>query len=52
MPTRAKLSLLLLKELNPFIYGNFHPDIVEIANSDLAKKWKQYALPNLYLTKS
>jgi hypothetical protein len=52
MSTEEKLHRLLSKELNPFVYGNFNPDTVEMANSDLAKEWKQYALPNLFLTKS
>lgn len=52
MSAREKLTRLLAKELNPFVYGNFNKENVEAANSDLAKEWKQYALPNLFLTKS
>lgn len=52
MSTKEKLQRLLMKELNPFVYGNFAPETVEAANSDLAREWKQYALPNLFVTKS
>lgn len=52
MPTEEKLSRLLRKELNPFVYGNFNDESIAHAKEDLAMEWKHMALPNMFLNKS
>jgi len=52
MSAEEKLYRLLRKELNPFYYGNFTEDNIDFANQDLSREWKEFALPNLFLTKT
>jgi len=42
----------LKKELNPFVTGNFTPDMVAKANKDRARDWKYTTLPDIFVTKS
>lgn len=52
MSSEEKLFRLLNKELNPFYYGNFTERRIAEADKDLARKWKEFALPNFFLTRT